>query len=65
MYLERQINTLTTKKVEIVIACPGRLLDLLKRGNLVLNDIKHVVIDEADRMMEMGFELQIKEIFED
>jgi len=40
-------------------------LDLLKRGKLILNDVKYLVIDEADRMMEMGFELQLKEIFDD
>jgi len=59
------MHTLTTKYVDFVIACPGRLLDLLKRGKLKLNEVRYLVLDEADRMMEMGFELQLKEIFDD
>lgn len=65
MDLDKQINTLSTRKVDIIIACPGRLLDLLKRGHLSLDQIRYLVLDEADRMMEMGFELQLKEIFDD
>mmetsp|Transcript_76963 Transcript_76963/g.166505 ORF Transcript_76963/g.166505 Transcript_76963/m.166505 type:complete len:159 (+) Transcript_76963:693-1169(+) len=64
MDLEKQIKALTTTKVECVVACPGRLLDLLKRGHLVLSDVQYLVLDEADRMMEMGFEIQLKEIFD-
>ncbi|MCL4449491.1 MAG: DEAD/DEAH box helicase [Actinobacteria bacterium] len=41
--------------VEVVLACPGRLEDLVKRGEVILKDIKVVVIDEADRMADMGF----------
>ena len=41
--------------VDVVIACPGRLLDLLDRGDLGLADVETVVIDEADRMADMGF----------
>ena len=41
--------------VDVVIACPGRLLDLLDRGDLGLADVEVVVIDEADRMADMGF----------
>ena len=41
--------------VDVVIACPGRLLDLLDRGDLGLADVEAVVIDEADRMADMGF----------
>jgi superfamily II DNA/RNA helicase len=40
---------------ELVVACPGRLEDLLGEGALVLDDVKFVVIDEADRMADMGF----------
>jgi len=65
MHLEKQMNTLSTKQVDFVVACPGRLLDLLKRGKLNLSQVKYLVLDEADRMMEMGFELQLKEIFDD
>ena len=41
--------------VEILVACPGRLLDLLDRGALHLDDVDIVVLDEADRMADMGF----------
>ena len=41
--------------VEILVACPGRLLDLLDRGALYLDDVDIVVLDEADRMADMGF----------
>ena len=43
------------KGVEILVACPGRLLDLLKRKALSLEDVSIVVLDEADRMADMGF----------
>jgi superfamily II DNA/RNA helicase len=41
--------------VEIVVGCPGRLEDLITQGALVLSDVNMVVIDEADRMADMGF----------
>ncbi|MEL7209621.1 MAG: DEAD/DEAH box helicase, partial [Actinomycetota bacterium] len=41
--------------VEIVVACPGRLEDLLDKGALTLADVDQVVVDEADRMADMGF----------
>lgn len=41
--------------VDVLIATPGRLLDLFERGNILLTDIKIFVIDEADKMMDMGF----------
>ena len=43
------------KGVDIVVACPGRLLDLIDRGNVFLDEVEIVIIDEADRMADMGF----------
>jgi len=41
--------------VEVIVACPGRLLDHLNRGNARLDRVEVLVIDEADRMLDMGF----------
>ena len=43
------------KGVNIVVACPGRLEDLIERGDVMLDDVTTVVLDEADRMADMGF----------
>jgi ATP-dependent RNA helicase DDX23/PRP28 len=44
---------------EIVIATPGRLLDCIERHYCVLNQCNYVVLDEADRMIDLGFEPQV------
>ncbi|MGA2303807.1 MAG: DEAD/DEAH box helicase [Acidimicrobiales bacterium] len=43
------------KGVNVVVACPGRLEDLIERGDVMLDDVTTVVLDEADRMSDMGF----------
>lgn len=50
--------------VEIVIATPGRLIDFLEGGQTNLNRVTYLVLDEADRMLDMGFEPQIRKIME-
>ena len=49
--------------VDVVVACPGRLIDHLERRNLSLEKVQMVVLDEADRMLDMGFMPQIRRIF--
>ncbi|MBI3152338.1 MAG: DEAD/DEAH box helicase [Chloroflexi bacterium] len=56
-----QINSLK-RGVDIVVGTPGRLNDLLERGVLVLNEIKTVVLDEADEMLNMGFIEEVEKI---
>ncbi|MGB0934688.1 MAG: DEAD/DEAH box helicase [Alphaproteobacteria bacterium] len=51
------------KGVDVLIATPGRLLDLFDRGHILLNDIKLIVIDEADRMLDMGFIPDVEKLF--
>ena len=50
--------------VEIVVATPGRLIDHIKRGSIRLENVKHVVLDEADTMLDMGFIDDIKFILD-
>mmetsp|Transcript_28206 Transcript_28206/g.46765 ORF Transcript_28206/g.46765 Transcript_28206/m.46765 type:complete len:366 (-) Transcript_28206:263-1360(-) len=57
----RQIRDLQSG-VEIVIATPGRLIDHLDAGNTNLKRVTYLVLDEADRMLDMGFEPQLRKI---
>lgn len=52
------------KGIDILIATPGRLLDLMSQGYISLKDISYFVLDEADRMLDMGFINDIKKIID-
>lgn len=56
-----QVNTLR-RGIDILVATPGRLLDLMQQGHVHLRDIKFFVLDEADRMLDMGFVHDVKRI---
>lgn len=59
--IESQIRSLR-KGVQVIVATPGRLIDLIKRGEATLEHVRTVVLDEADEMLNMGFLDDIEEI---
>ncbi|SHJ39406.1 DEAD/DEAH box helicase [Lutispora thermophila] len=59
--IERQINALK-RGIDIVVGTPGRVLDLIRRNVIDLADIKFLILDEADEMLDMGFIDDIEEI---
>ncbi|ORY35664.1 P-loop containing nucleoside triphosphate hydrolase protein [Naematelia encephala] len=59
----QQIRTIE-RGCDLLSATPGRLVDLMERGKISLANIKYLVLDEADRMLDMGFEPQIRRIVE-
>jgi len=61
--IKKQINTLN-KGVQIIAATPGRLLDLLRRGKIDTSAIQTVVLDEADELLNMGFQNDLNAIFD-
>ena len=61
--IDRQINTLK-KKPQIVVATPGRLMDHMKRRTVRLDKVQTVVLDEADRMLDMGFVRDVTRILD-
>jgi len=56
-----QVNAIRNG-VDILVATPGRLLDLMQQGHIVLSNIKFFVLDEADRMLDMGFIHDVKKV---
>ena len=61
--ISRQINALK-RRPQIVIATPGRMLDHMQRGNIRLNAVHTMVLDEADEMLNMGFVKDVTKIIE-
>jgi len=59
--IERQLKALA-RGVDIVVGTPGRVIDHIERRTLYLGDIFHVVLDEADRMLDIGFRPDIERI---
>lgn len=59
--IDKQMQTLKQKS-HIVVGTPGRVMDLVCRGSLQLSGITHLVIDEADLMLDMGFLVEVGEI---
>ena len=57
--IEKQIATLR-EGVDLVVATPGRMIDLIDRGSVRVGGVRHVVVDEADRMADMGFLPQVE-----
>jgi len=61
--IEPQMRALR-QGVQIIVATPGRLIDLMHRGKVHLEEVTNIVLDEADEMLNMGFSESINEIFE-
>lgn len=60
--MDKQINRLRRAIVDILVVTPGRLIDFMERGEVRLDLIEILVIDEADRMLDMGFIPQVRRI---
>ena len=59
-----QLNAIADQNPVLIVATPGRLNDLIDSGFLSMNDVRYLVLDEADRMLDMGFEPQIRSIID-
>ena len=59
---QKQLNQVNRSPVDMVVATPGRLIDFMERRDLALDRVEILVLDEADRMLDMGFIPQVKRI---
>ncbi|MFT6287772.1 MAG: ATP-dependent RNA helicase RhlB [Alcanivorax sp.] len=62
MDYQKQLNRLNNVVVDLVVATPGRLIDFMSRRDLFLDRVEFLVLDEGDRMLDMGFIPQVKRI---
>jgi superfamily II DNA/RNA helicase len=62
--LEPQIDALRKGGVDVVVGTPGRLLDLMRRGDLDLSHVRGLVLDEADEMLDLGFLPDVEQLIE-
>ncbi|MEC8112995.1 MAG: DEAD/DEAH box helicase, partial [Pseudomonadota bacterium] len=59
---QKQLNQVNRSPVDMIVATPGRLIDFMERRDLALDRVEILVLDEADRMLDMGFIPQVKRI---
>lgn len=63
-YKGEQLRAISDQNPVLIVATPGRLNDLIDSGYLSMNDVRYLVLDEADRMLDMGFEPQIRSVID-
>merc|ERR1712085_218207 len=52
------------KGVDLIVTTPGRLIEIYSKGELILKDVNTMILDEADRLMDMGFMPQLRKLLE-
>ena len=57
-------KTALKRGTDVLVATPGRLLDFMEKGTIKLDTIEHLVLDEADRMLDMGFMPDVRRIID-